>query len=95
VSNALEQSFADICAKHELTCLSIALMVDYDETPPRGWFNACLQWRDRSKEHGLGGVSSSADTIAAALSSATELMVAKRHPDLAGALADEPLLVEG
>lgn len=85
----LEQSFTDLCEKHGLLSLSITLIVIDDTATPYHFFDASMQWRDPSKEHGRGIATHNDETILGALRGAIERMAVKRSSELA--LADEPL----
>lgn len=81
--SALEQSFRDICEKHDLRAIGITIHPAHNDA-----FTVYV--------HANPGLCAgeSRETLADALNASLALMAAKRGL-LAGALADEPLPVEG
>lgn len=88
--SALEQSFRDICEKHDLTVLSVSAS---RRTDGSSGFRATAHWDGFSRtgnacEFGYG------DTIAEALAELFGAVTSARTPE-GPTLADEPLPVEG
>lgn len=85
---ALEQSFADLAARHNLSSLSVTFMA---EGRQRYWVSA--QWSDDAAPNGLGCEHGHGDgTLASALTEALSKAAASRS--ITTTLADEPLPVE-
>ncbi len=70
----LEQSFADLCIKHDLLNLDVSINPD----PDCSRFQVSMQWRDETKEFGRGISAEHGDTIAEALTAAIGSILAKR-----------------
>jgi len=87
--SALEQSFVDLCAKHDAHCVAVG--IDLYQGPPNARWQVCIQWGEDGCAIGNCG------TLSEALTSAVSQMRIKRglHTPEGPTLADEPLPVEG
>lgn len=83
--SALEQSFADLCAKHDVHYVDVGINL---KQRPAARFRASVQWDGDD-----GCASSNGATISEALTGAISAMLVKRGLRT-DALADDPLPVE-
>lgn len=88
---ALEQSFIDLCAKHDLTSLSVDLHYREDGTH---FFGCYAHGRGKHDQSFVGSCSVSRDTIAGVIGEAVANLDAKRGKTEPLELADEALPVE-
>lgn len=81
MTTALEQSFADVCAKHDVHYVDVSINLHQSEAAR---FHACLQWGDS------GCAQANGSTISEALTEAVGTMLVRRGLRT-DALADEAL----
>lgn len=76
-AQSLKQHLAELAEKHDLLSVSITLHQAPDRAG-RKWFNAGVQWRDETEDHGRGISSATADTPEVALKEALAGAISKR-----------------
>lgn len=90
MASALEQSFIDICEKHDLTVFSVDRRTHAGAEPY--WHSNC-HW-DGYSRRGFNCQSGNGQTIAEAVSNCLAAMRADREHHTELTLADEPLIAE-
>ncbi len=83
---SLEQSFADLCVKHDVHYISASINTHQPETAR---FLVCIQWKGEGSCAMQNG-----RTLSEALTRALAEVAAMRTPEPASHFADEPLTVE-
>lgn len=86
MSTALEQSFADLCAKHDVHYIAVSISTEQRKVDR---FLVSIQWPGEGNcamQHG--------STISEALTRTLAEVAAMRTPEPPSFLADEPLTVE-
>ena len=86
-ASALEASFAQLCAEHDLTCVKVGLNLNQHEASR---FGVTVHW-DGYTRWVSGYISENGATIAEALTKTFERMRELRTPPLVPTLADEAL----